>query len=68
MKPFGIILVLVLLTFQLKATNFDLLKCDHYTIDDGLPQSFVEDFFQDKKGFLWISTQDGLSRFNGYEF
>jgi len=67
-RHFGIILVLVLFASQLKATNFDLLKCDQYTIDDGLPQSFVEDFFQDKKGFLWISTQDGLSRFNGYEF
>ena len=68
MRRFGIILVLVLFAWQSKATNFDLLKCDQYTIDDGLPQSFVEDFFQDKKGFLWVSTQDGLSRFNGYEF
>ncbi|MBK21413.1 MAG: hypothetical protein CMP63_03715 [Flavobacteriales bacterium] len=68
MNYFGFIFVLVLLSLQIKATSFDLLKCDQYTIDDGLPQSFVENFFQDKKGFLWISTQDGLSRFNGYEF
>lgn len=68
MKRFVIIFILVLLVAQVKAANFDLLKCDQYTIDDGLPQSFIEEFFQDKKGFLWISTQDGLSRFNGYEF
>ncbi len=68
LKRIGIIAVLVSLFFSLKATNFDLLKCDQYTIDDGIPQSFIEDFFQDKKGFLWISTQDGISRFNGYEF
>jgi len=55
-------------SLQLTATNFDLLKCDQYTIDDGLPQSFVEKIFQDEKGFLWIATQDGVSKFNGYEF
>lgn len=67
-RPFGIFLVLALLVTDLKSTNFDLLKCDEYTIEDGIPQSSIEDFFQDKKGFLWISTQDGVSRFNGYKF
>ncbi|MBO73008.1 MAG: hypothetical protein CMD35_05245 [Flavobacteriales bacterium] len=67
-KNLCLIFILFFIALQLKATNIDLLKCDQYTIDDGLPQSFIEDFFQDKKGFLWISTQDGLSRFNGYEF
>ena len=67
-RRFGIIIVLFLLGPQVTATNLNLLKCDKYTIDDGLPQSFIEELFQDKKGFLWISTQDGLSRFNGYEF
>ena len=51
-----------------KAINFDLLKTNRYTIDDGLPQSFVEQVHQDQKGFLWIATQDGVTRFDGYDF
>ena len=47
---------------------FDLLKSDQYTIEDGLPQSVVETIYQDKEGFLWIATQDGISRFDGYDF
>lgn len=34
----------------------------------GLPQSFISNFTQDKDGFIWISTLDGLSRFDGREF
>lgn len=68
LKCLGFILFLSLITFHLNATNFDLLKCDQFTIDDGLPQSFIESIFQDSKGYLWISTQDGISRYNGYEF
>ena len=67
-RPLGIVFILALLVNDLKSTNFDLLKCDEYTIQDGIPQSFIEDFFQDEQGFLWISTQDGISRFNGYKF
>ena len=51
-----------------QATNLDLLKCEQFTIDNGLPQSFIEQVFQDEKGFLWIATQDGISKFNGYTF
>jgi signal transduction histidine kinase/DNA-binding response OmpR family regulator len=40
----------------------------HLGIEDGLPQSFVTGFAQDKDGFIWISTIDGLSRFDGREF
>lgn len=68
LKRLGFILFAILISFQVKATNFDLLKCDKFTIDDGLPQSFIESIFQDNKGYLWISTQDGISRYNGYEF
>ncbi len=64
-----VFLLFVLLWFSpAKATDIDLLKCEQFTIDDGLPQSFIEKVFQDDKGFLWIATQDGISKFNGYQF
>lgn len=34
---------------------------------DGLPQNSVECFAQDSSGYLWIGTQDGLVRYDGYE-
>lgn len=34
-------------------------------LDEGLPQSYVNQIAQDAQGFLWIGTQDGLARFDG---
>lgn len=39
-----------------------------FSVDDGLPQSFITGFVQDKDGFIWVSTLDGLSRFDGRVF
>lgn len=36
--------------------------------EDGLSQSTVETIIQDKKGYIWIGTNDGLNKYNGYEF
>lgn len=38
----------------------------HITVDDGLSQSSVTCMLQDKKGFMWFGTQDGLNRYDGY--
>lgn len=40
----------------------------HYGSEDGLPQHTVTDILQDCKGFMWFSTWDGLSKFDGYTF
>jgi ligand-binding sensor domain-containing protein/two-component sensor histidine kinase len=39
-----------------------------YTSENGLPHNSIKCLTQDKTGFLWIATWDGLSRFDGYEF
>ena len=39
-----------------------------YNVDKGLTQSVVTDVIQDSYGFLWIATQDGLNRYDGYNF
>lgn len=40
----------------------------HYTSEDGLPSSECYEVIQDKEGYIWISTDNGISRFDGYEF
>ncbi len=44
------------------------IKFERYSIENGLSQSVVLDIVQDSKGFIWIATQDGLNRFDGYDF
>ncbi|MGH9901311.1 MAG: ligand-binding sensor domain-containing protein, partial [Pyrinomonadaceae bacterium] len=39
-----------------------------YTTADGLPHNRVNKIVRDSRGFLWFCTEDGLSRFDGYEF
>ena len=43
------------------ATRFDRLS-----LEDGLSQTTIRSTLQDKKGFLWIATGDGLNRYDGY--
>src|SRR5687767_1111193 len=40
----------------------------NYDVKDGLPSSEVYDVLQDSKGFLWFSTDLGVSRYDGYDF
>jgi streptogramin lyase len=39
-----------------------------YTTSDGLAYNTVQSICQDRNGFYWIATGDGLSRFDGYDF
>lgn len=39
-----------------------------YTSADGLGSSFVDTLTRDSRGFMWFSTRDGLSRFDGTKF
>ncbi|HEY1045891.1 MAG TPA: histidine kinase [Bacteroidia bacterium] len=40
----------------------------HYSTINGLPSSETYGVMQDKNGYIWIATDRGLARFNGYEF
>jgi len=44
------------------------LRFDHLSVEDGLSQSTVFTILQDRLGYLWFGTEDGLNKFDGYEF
>ena len=44
------------------------LRFEHLSLEDGLSQNAVLSMLQDRQGFLWFGTQDGLNRYDGYNF
>jgi len=44
------------------------VKFSSLTINDGLSQSDVKSILKDRQGFMWFSTDDGLNRYDGYNF
>ncbi len=44
------------------------LQFRHLGMDDGLPSSLVSDILQDARGFMWIGTAHGVSRYDGHRF
>jgi signal transduction histidine kinase/ligand-binding sensor domain-containing protein len=66
MKKF---LLLVLLLVGIKHTHAQSshLKFDHFTVKDGLPERQVRFIKQDNLGYIWVGTQNGLLRYDGYK-
>ncbi len=44
------------------------IRFDHLTSEIGLSQLNVRNIAQDNNGFIWAGTQDGLNRYDGYNF
>lgn len=48
----------------LNRLDLEAKKFTHYTIKNGLPNNFINGILTDDKGFLWISTNNGISKFD----
>jgi ligand-binding sensor domain-containing protein/nitrate/nitrite-specific signal transduction histidine kinase len=44
------------------------IRFDRITIAEGLSLSKVDAILQDRQGFLWVGTQSGLNKYDGYQF
>jgi len=44
------------------------MRFDHLTVMDGLSENSVQAIHQDRQGFLWFGTQEGLNQYDGYDF
>ncbi|MEM1356901.1 MAG: ATP-binding protein [Bacteroidota bacterium] len=57
---------LVMLVAQLGAQT--VITPEKLTIEDGLSQGYISAIHQDREGFLWFGTKNGLNRYDGREF
>lgn len=65
-----IFVILMILATQIVPAQeiTDRIEFEHFSLDEGLEQSTVYFILQDSRGFLWIGTGAGLSRYDGYSF
>lgn len=63
----SLLVYLGLLLFANKLCGIEL-NFKFYSVENGLSSNTVYAIVQDSKGFVWIGTEDGLNRFDGYEF
>ena len=60
--------VFLCLSLSAYAAGVGKITFSHLSTNEGLSQSTVLSIAQDKKGFMWFATLDGLNRYDGYEF
>ena len=53
---------------ELQSVSFEQLKTENIVRIKGLSQNMVNAIIQDREGYLWFGTWDGLNQFDGYDF
>lgn len=53
--------------FSQEVSDSITLNLENLNIKDGLSQGMVRSIIQDKEGFMWFATKDGLNKYNGYQ-
>lgn len=61
-------LIVTLLAMIVPCLMTAAIRVEHYAKKDGLAGTVVSDILHDSRGYIWIGTWEGLSRFDGKEF
>jgi signal transduction histidine kinase/ligand-binding sensor domain-containing protein len=67
-RPIGWRAVALVVGLAATSARAQPARFDRLTLEHGLSQSTVMVTYQDRRGFLWFGTEDGLNRYDGYEF
>lgn len=62
---FRLLLILISFIYPFMLSAQSLMHVRYYSAKDGLSQNTVTDFLQDDKGYIWMSTWNGLEKFDG---
>jgi ligand-binding sensor domain-containing protein/class 3 adenylate cyclase/predicted metal-dependent HD superfamily phosphohydrolase len=65
-KRLSVVFVLLLAFNLFSFAQLEKVRFNRISIKQGLSQSSVNKVIQDKDGFIWIGTQDGLNKYDGY--
>lgn len=72
MQRLRILVILILLSlmplYSLAVLNEGQYAFRSLDINNGLSQNTVHAILQDKQGFMWFGTKDGLDRYDGISF
>ena len=63
-----ILMLLIVLSIPTKLSAAGNVQFEHITVNQGLSQSNVICMLQDSRGYIWMGTQDGLNKYDGYNF
>ncbi|MFC2152468.1 two-component regulator propeller domain-containing protein, partial [Bacteroidota bacterium] len=63
-----LLLILFYVFFSIHSSLSQQHYSRNYTINEGLPDNCIRDIYKDSRGFLWLATDAGLTKFDGIEF
>lgn len=63
-----LLFILSISSLFVSAKPIESSRFDNYTQENGLSNNMVQCIFQDKEGWMWFGTSQGLNRYDGYSF
>src|SRR5437870_13545699 len=64
----AVVFILLRLICIGQSTPDKTIQFNHFSSDHGLSRNHFESIVQDKKGYMWFGTRNGLIKFDGYIF
>ncbi len=68
MKAHLFLILIISVLFSVRSLGQPKSHIKHYGLTEGLSQRTIMNIIQDKKGFIWLATWDGLCKFDGHNF
>jgi signal transduction histidine kinase/ligand-binding sensor domain-containing protein len=62
-----ILILLLFASWRICLAQSSAVKFDHFSIVEGLPEVSAQFIHQDSQGYIWMGTQNGLLRYDGYK-